>query len=105
MIAKESYEEVMASPRMSAVEAGKATMSEIKREAGEQAKEAMLIRLKYEENAKAAAQKAAQAAAKPYRAAMERDFVISADWALRSKQYAAAASQRKAMAIKDAETA
>merc|ERR1719428_262047 len=105
MIAKEAYEEVIASPRKSSVEAGKATMSEIKREAAEQAKEAMLIRIKYEEDARAAAQKAAQAAAKPYRAAMERDFVISADWALRSKQYATAAAQRKAMAMKDAQAA
>merc|ERR1719265_2966424 len=60
-IAKETYEQVMAAPRRAAEEAGKATMDEIKREAGEQAKEALLIRLKYEEKAKNTAIKKALA--------------------------------------------
>merc|ERR1719160_1598281 len=73
-LAKETYEQVMAAPRRAAEEAGKATMDEIKREAGEQAKEALLIRLKYEEKAKNSAIKKAIGKAMAYRKAVDRDL-------------------------------
>merc|ERR1719487_659765 len=71
-IAKEAYEQVMAAPRLAAEDSGKATLAEIKREAGEQAKEALLIRLKYEENAKNTAIKNALGVAMMYKKAMNR---------------------------------
>lgn len=99
-IAKESYEEVMRAPRQAGESGSKQVLSEIKREAGEQAKEALLIRLKYEDNAKKTAIKKARATAKVYRDAMNRDIGIGATWQLRASEYATAAGQRKGMAIK-----
>lgn len=101
-IAKETYEQVMAAPRSAAEEAGKATLSEIKREAGEQAKEALLIRLKYEEKAKNTAIKKALAKAMVYHNAMNRDLDFVSTWEKRANQFAAAAGQRKGMAMADA---
>lgn len=99
MIAKESFEEVMRSSTYTASEASTATLDQVKREAGEQSKEALLIRLKYEENAKQAAIKKAIAAAQIYKDALTRDQTIAGTWQLRATEYATAAAQRKHMAM------
>jgi len=98
MIAKESYERVMRSARQAAVEAGKATIKEIKREAGEQAKMAVQIRERYEAAAKENARKAAIGIAQVYKDALMKTQGIAALWAERANEYGTAAGQRKKMA-------
>jgi len=98
MIAKESYERILRSSRQSAVQASKATLKEIKREAGEQAKLAVQIRERYEAAAKENARKAAIGIAKVYKNALTKTQGIAALWAERANEYATAAGQRKKMA-------
>merc|ERR1719335_264892 len=105
MLAKESYEQVLRSARVSATEAGKATIAEIRRESAEQAKEAVLIRERYEAAAKASAIKAALKIAQVYKDAMGKAQGIAAMWSDRSMEYATAAAQRKGMAQSLAEKA
>merc|ERR1719171_2017492 len=98
MIAKGSYERILRSSRQAAVEVGKATVKEIKREAGEQAKLAVQIREKYEAAAKENARKAAVGIAKVYKDALVKTQGVAALWAERANEYATAAGQRKKMA-------
>lgn len=98
MLAKESYEQVLRSARVSATEAGKATIAEIRRESAEQAKEAVLIRERYEAAAKASAIKAALKIAQVYKDAMGKAQGVASMWSDRSMEYATAAAQRKKMA-------
>merc|ERR1719359_2683592 len=98
MIAKEAYERVLRSSRQAATEAGKATIKEIKREGGEQAKLAVQIRERYEAAAKENARKAAIGIAKVYKNALTKTQGIAALWAERANEYATAAGQRKKMA-------
>jgi hypothetical protein len=98
MIAKESYERILRSSRTAAVEAGKATLKEIKREAGEQAKLAVEIRMRYEAAAKENARKAAVGIAKVYKDALLKTQGVAALWAERANEYGTAAGQRKKMA-------
>jgi hypothetical protein len=98
MIAKESYERILRSSRQAAEEAGKATIKEIKREAGEQAKLAVEIRERYEAAAKENARKAAIGIAKVYKDALTKTQGIAALWAERANEYGTAAAQRKKMA-------
>lgn len=101
-IAKESYERILRSSRQMAEAAGKATLNEIKREAGEQAKQALLIRLNYESTAKTNAANAAIAAAMPYKQALNRDAVLAGTWQIRSGEFARAAADRKSFALAQA---
>merc|ERR1719428_1234973 len=98
MIAKESYERILRSSRQAAEESGKATIKEIKREAGEQAKLAVEIRERYEAAAKENARKAAIGIAKVYKNAMDKTQGVAALWAERANEYGTAAAQRKKMA-------
>merc|ERR1719217_1295237 len=95
MIAKESFEKARRAARESAEEAGKATMKEIKREGGEQAKQALEIRMQYEEAAKANAINAAMGIAQAYFDAMNKVAGAALGWSLRSGAYAGAATSRK----------
>merc|ERR1719359_2298705 len=98
MIAKEAYERVLRSSRQAAEQASKATLKEIKREAGEQAKLAVQIRERYEAAAKENARKAAIGIAQVYKNALTKTQGIAALWAERANEYGTAAAQRKKMA-------
>lgn len=100
LLAKESYEQVRRAARSSAEEAGKAVLREIKREGGEQAKQALEIRMKYEEAAKANAINAAMGIAQVYYDAMNKVAATALGWSLRSGAYAGAASSRRDLAKK-----
>jgi len=94
-----AYEKVLRAARVAAEASGKAVIAEIKREAGEQAKEALIVRKNYEAAAQANAVKAALGIAKVYKNALLRDQGIAGTWSMRSAEYAAAAGQRKGMAL------
>jgi len=102
---KTAYELVRRSAREAAEAAGRATLDEIKREAGEQARKAKTIREKYEAAAKANAQKAAVGLAKVYKDSMIKAQQVAGMWGLRSAEYANAANQREGMAADLAKTA
>eukprot|EP00397_Hematodinium_sp_SG-2012_P049540 GEMP01057166.1.p1 GENE.GEMP01057166.1~~GEMP01057166.1.p1 ORF type:complete len:355 (+),score=99.77 GEMP01057166.1:46-1110(+) len=95
--AKIAYEMVRRSARDAAEAAGRATLKEIQREAGEQATKAKTIREKYEAVAKLNAQNAAIGLAKVYKDAMLKAQAVAGMWGLRAQEYARAATQRKGM--------
>ena len=84
---------------------GKAIIKEIKREGGEQAKEALQLRQQYEAAAKANAIAAALGIAQVYHDAQKTAWLTALTWSTRAGQIAGAAGQRKALAHKLAETA
>lgn len=103
--AKQAYEKVLRAARVAAEASGKAVIAEIKREAGEQAKDALIVRKNYEAAAQKNAINAALGIAKVYKNALLRDQGIAGTWSMRSAEYAAAAGQRKGMALQMAKDA
>jgi len=97
-VAKQSYEYVLRSARAAAEASGRATIADIRKEAGLEAGRALLARQKYEAEAKEKASKAAVAAAMVYKKAQVRDIAIATTWNQRAAEYSTAAGQRKAMA-------
>merc|ERR1719335_77064 len=105
MIAKESYELSLRATREAAEDAGKSVIKEIKREGGEQAKEALEIHSQYVSAAKANAIAAALGIAQVYYDNMHMAMMTAKNWGIRAGQIAAAAASRKALAEKLADNA
>jgi hypothetical protein len=105
MIAKESYEKTLRATREAAEDAGKAIIKEIKREGGEQAKEALQANQQYQAAAKANAIAAALGIAQVYYDAMGVAMNTAMVWGIRAGQIAGAANARKALASQLADRA
>merc|ERR1719453_449417 len=71
---------------------------EVQREAGEESKKAMDIRVKYQNDAQAAAIKTAEATAAPYKAAAKTAAGTALMWNLRANEFATSAGQLKQQA-------
>jgi len=95
--AKEIYELVLRSAREASEEAGRATIAELRREAGEQAKKSLDARNAYEAAAHKNASNAAVGIAQVYKDALMKAQTVAGTWGLRASEYATAAAQRKTM--------
>jgi len=96
--AKQNYLRILRSSGEMAEAASEATLREIKRQASQQAQEALAVRQKYEMQSQEKATQAALDAARVYRDARIRDAQLAATWNERAQQYATASSERQEMA-------
>jgi len=93
--AKESYELVKRSAREMSEYAGRMVYDEIQREAGEQSKKALDIRMAYVKGAQDTGIQNAKNAAAPYKTAAKVAAKDAADWNMRASELAASAGALK----------
>lgn len=99
--AREAYEAIKSNAEKMGLAAGKATVDEMRKEAGRQAKRALTIRQKWEDGVRLNAAKAAIAAAVVYQNAKGRDMLLAGAWQGRAGQFASAASSSEKAAQDD----
>mmetsp|Transcript_23662 Transcript_23662/g.52097 ORF Transcript_23662/g.52097 Transcript_23662/m.52097 type:complete len:270 (-) Transcript_23662:86-895(-) len=103
--AKQAYEAIHGVVFKYAEAASEMVMSEVQREASEDAKKALVIRKNFEKAANDNAQEAAISIAKVYKKAQTVAEETAATWAMRAQEYTDAAVKRKALAMEEQENA